>query len=126
MRSHDNLRIKRVYEPASAHDGARILVDRVWPRGITKEQAGLTLWMKDIAPSTGLRQWFNHDPDRWAQFQHEYARELDGNGEAVSRLLALCTEGPVTLLYGARDEQHNNALALQRYICGRRRGHGGG
>src|ERR1700761_7994516 len=117
MRSHHDVRTKRVYEPASAQDGARILVDRVWPRGITKEQAGLTLWMKEIAPSTRLRQWFNHDPQRWEQFQHEYASELDGNDQAVSQLLTLCAEGPVTLLYGARDEEHNNALALQRYLA---------
>ncbi|MFT4064053.1 DUF488 domain-containing protein [Paraburkholderia sp.] len=116
MRSHNNVQIKRVYEPVSARDGARILVDRVWPRGITKAQAGLTLWMKDIAPSTRLRQWFNHDPDRWEQFQQAYARELDGNGEAVSQVLALCAAGPVTLLYGARDQEHNNALVLQQYL----------
>jgi uncharacterized protein YeaO (DUF488 family) len=122
MRSRNTVQIKRIYEAASAHDGARILVDRVWPRGITKEQAGLTLWLKEIAPSTRLRQWFNHDPDRWAQFQHEYAQELDGNDEAVSQLVTLCAEGPVTLLYGARDPEHNNALALQRYL----REHGAG
>ncbi|WP_233831116.1 DUF488 domain-containing protein [Paraburkholderia sp. ZP32-5] len=117
MRSHHDVRTKRVYEPASAQDGARVLVDRVWPRGITKEQASLTLWMKEIAPSTRLRQWFNHDPQRWEQFQHEYASELDGNDQAVSQLLTLCAEGPVTLLYGARDEEHNNALALQQYLA---------
>lgn len=119
MHSHDHVRIKRVYEPASAHDGARVLVDRVWPRGISKEEAGLARWMKEIAPSTRLRQWFNHDPQRWEQFQREYAQELDANDDAVSQLLTLCAAGPVTLLYGARDEAHNNALVLQRYLAGR-------
>ncbi|OLL30351.1 hypothetical protein BTH42_17270 [Burkholderia sp. SRS-W-2-2016] len=116
MRSHHNVQIKRIYEPASPQDGARVLVDRVWPRGIRKERAGLTLWLKEIAPSTKLRQWFNHDPERWEQFQREYRRELDANDEAVSRLRALCEEGPVTLVYGARDEEHNQAVVLQQYV----------
>lgn len=111
-----NLRIKRIYEPAAKSDGARILVDRVWPRGITKEDAALTLWLKEIAPSTALRKWFGHDPARWADFQRRYRTELDANSEAVERLDACLRSGTVTLLYGARDTEHNQAVALATYL----------
>jgi uncharacterized protein YeaO (DUF488 family) len=111
-----DIRIKRVYEPAAKSDGARVLVDRVWPRGITKEKAALDLWLKDIAPSTALRKWFGHDPARWDEFRKRYGKELDGNGEAIGRLQDMIAKGPVTLLYGAHDAEHNQAVALADYL----------
>jgi len=110
------LRIKRVYEPAADGDGQRVLVDGVWPRGVTKQDAALDLWLKEIAPSTGLRKWFGHDPERWQEFQRRYRAELAENEPAVGQLLALLKAGPVTLLYGARDVAHNQAVALADYI----------
>ena len=108
--------VKRIYEAPAEADGQRVLVDRIWPRGISKEDAALTLWLKDIAPSDELRKWFGHEPARWAEFQGRYAAELDGNGEAVAQLRGLLGKGKVTLLYGAHDEAHNNALALAEYL----------
>ena len=110
------LRTKRVYEPAADGDGQRVLVDGVWPRGVTKQDAALDLWLKEIAPSTGLRKWFGHDPERWQEFQRRYRAELAENEPAVGQLLALLKAGPVTLLYGARDVAHNQAVALADYI----------
>ncbi|MCA0003225.1 MULTISPECIES: DUF488 domain-containing protein [unclassified Mesorhizobium] len=110
--------VKRVYEPPSPDDGQRVLVDRVWPRGVSKEHAALALWLKDIAPSTDLRKWFGHEPERWAEFQKRYRAELEGNGEAVAQLRALLRDGKVTLLYGAHDAAHNNAVALAGYLRG--------
>jgi len=108
--------IKRIYEPAAPSDGARVLVDRVWPRGITKERAALHLWLKEIAPSTELRKWFGHDPARWDEFRTRYGKELDGNEEAVGQMNALTARGPVTLLYSAHDAEHNQAVALLEYL----------
>jgi len=113
-----NLKIKRVYEPRSRTDGQRILVDRVWPRGISKAKLGDAVWLKDAAPSTKLRKWFNHRPERWEQFRARYAAELNRNSETVTKLLAMCARGPVTLLYSARDVEHNQALALAAYLRG--------
>jgi uncharacterized protein YeaO (DUF488 family) len=113
------IQIKRVYEPAGKDDGARILVDRVWPRGITKMDAALALWLKDIAPSTELRKWFGHDPERWDEFRTRYGEELDGNGANVALLRGLIAKGPVTLLYGAHDTAHNQAIALLDYLSRR-------
>ena len=112
------LAVKRVYEPPAPDDGQRVLVDRIWPRGISKADAALTLWLKDIAPSDELRKWFGHEPARWAEFRKRYAVELDGNGEAVAQLRDLLGKGRVTLLYGAHDEAHNNAVALAGYLRG--------
>jgi uncharacterized protein YeaO (DUF488 family) len=112
----ERLRIKRVYEPAASDDGARILVDRIWPRGVTKSAAALTLWLKDIAPSNSLRKWFGHDPERWVEFGSRYRKELDANGVPVAHLLAFLKEGRVTLLYGAHDAAHNQAVVLADYI----------
>lgn len=109
-------KVKRVYEQPAKEDGQRVLVDRIWPRGLSKAVAAVDLWLKEIAPSSALRTWFGHDPDRWDGFQKRYFQELDGNKEAVDKLIALAREGPVTLLYGARDESHNNAVALKRYL----------
>jgi uncharacterized protein YeaO (DUF488 family) len=120
MSASDNIRLKRIYEPVSADDGARILVDRVWPRGIRKESARLTLWLKEVAPSTALRKWFGHDPRRWAEFRRRYRAELAANEEAVERLRAYIEKGPTTLLYSAHDQQHNQALVLAECLRGRR------
>jgi uncharacterized protein YeaO (DUF488 family) len=111
-----DIAVKRIYETPAAADGQRVLVDRIWPRGVRKQDAALTLWLKDIAPSDELRRWFGHEPVRWAEFQKRFRAELDGNGEAVEQLRALLGKGRVTLLYGAHDEAHNNAVALAAYL----------
>jgi uncharacterized protein YeaO (DUF488 family) len=113
-----DLTVKRIYEPPASGDGQRVLVDRIWPRGVSKEHAALALWLKDIAPSDNLRKWFGHEPARWAEFQKQYAAELAGNEEAVAQLRDLLSKGKVTLLYGAHDEAHNNAVALAGYLRG--------
>jgi len=108
--------VKRVYEPAADGDGQRVLVDRLWPRGVKKEDARLDLWLKDIAPSDDLRHWFGHDPERWTEFQKRYRAELKDKDEAVAELRGLMAKGKVTLLFAAHDEQHNNAVALAAYL----------
>lgn len=113
------VRIKRVYEPASPQDGRRILVDRVWPRGIRREDAKLALWLKDVAPSTALRKWFGHDPARWAEFQRRYREELKSN-PAVEELRREVSSGRTTLVYGAHDTEHNQAVVLADYLAGAR------
>jgi uncharacterized protein YeaO (DUF488 family) len=112
----DKLRIKRIYEAADEADGMRVLVDRVWPRGMTKERAAVDLWLKEIAPTAALRKWFGHDPRRWPEFQSRYRAELDRNTAAVGRLLELVMKGRVTLLYGAHDVAHNHAVVLMAYM----------
>lgn len=108
-----NIKIKRVYEKPVKEDGIRILVDRLWPRGLTKKKASVDLWLKDIAPSTELRKWFDHDPDKWEEFRKRYGRELKKNREQVSLLQEQMNKGVVTLVYGAKDEAHNEALVLK-------------
>ena len=108
--------IKRVYEKPSPVDGFRILVDRLWPRGLTKEKASVDLWLKEIAPSTALRKWFGHDPDKWNEFRKRYLLELDQNKEQVILLNEHLKCGTVTLLYGAKDQDHNEAVVL-RDLC---------
>jgi uncharacterized protein YeaO (DUF488 family) len=115
-----NVRLKRAYEPADAEDGARILVDRLWPRGVSKADAALDQWMKEIAPSIQLRKWFRHDPDRWEEFCRRYSAELHRNAELLSQLRSLARQGPVTLVYSAHDEIHNDAIVLRDVILGRR------
>lgn len=110
------IRIKRVYEEPDASDGKRILVDRLWPRGLTKEKAKVDLWLKDVAPSTELRKWFAHDPAKWAEFRTRYLEELKGDKEQLSLLRQETAKGTVTLVYGARDQQHNEAVVLQRLL----------
>jgi uncharacterized protein YeaO (DUF488 family) len=110
------VRIRRVYDPPSSDDGRRLLVDRLWPRGVSKARADLDAWVKDVAPSTELRQWFGHDPDRWDEFQRRYRRELDANPDAVQALVDAAGDGPVTLVYAARDEQHNDAVVLMQVL----------
>ncbi|MGQ3676322.1 DUF488 domain-containing protein [Xanthobacter sp. TB0139] len=110
------LHVKRIYEPAGPDDGFRILVDRVWPRGMSHEKAHLELWLKEIAPSTELRQWFGHLPERWEVFRQRYLDELRTNTGAVATLRGYMERGPVTLLYSAQDEAHNQALVLRDYL----------
>jgi len=111
-----NIQLKRVYEPSSKEDGVRILVDRLWPRGLTKKKAAVDLWLKDIAPTTELRKWFGHDPARWKEFQLRYRKELRADKEAVNLLKQKSKEGTVTLVYGAKDHEHNEALVLQKML----------
>jgi uncharacterized protein YeaO (DUF488 family) len=115
------VRLKRIYEPSSPDDGERILVDRLWPRGVSKAKAALDAWMKDVAPSTELRRWFGHDPARWEEFQQRYRQELAARPAALQPLVDAAEKGPVTLLYAARDEQHNEAVVLQQVIEARLR-----
>lgn len=106
--------IKRVYDPIE-EDGVRILVDRLWPRGVSKD--GLNgLWLREAAPSADLRKWFNHEPDKWAQFRQRYFAELDGRPEVVDRMVSLVQQGPVTLLYASRERELNHASALREYL----------
>jgi uncharacterized protein YeaO (DUF488 family) len=104
--------LKRVYEPTSASDGRRILVDRLWPRGLTKRAADVDEWLKEVAPSTELRKWFGHDPARWPEFKRRYRRELRAHREAVDRIARLAARRRVTLVFGAKDGAHNDAVVL--------------
>ena len=114
-----NIHIKRVYEAPDAGDGQRILIDRLWPRGLAKSKAGIDLWLKDIAPSTELRRWYGHDPERWSEFKKRYFSELDAHPDAVAELLERTAAGKVTLLFGSREERWNNAHALAEYLQSR-------
>lgn len=111
-----DIRLKRIYEPPSPDDGYRVLVDRVWPRGLTKEKADIDLWAKNVAPSTELRKWFNHDPAKWSDFQKKYRDELQGQRSALKQLLSDAGKHPLTLLYGAKDEEHNQAVVLHAFM----------
>ena len=110
------IEIKRVYEPASASDGARFLVERLWPRGMRKEDLEAEAWLKDVAPSPELRKWFAHDPDKWTGFKRRYRAELEKAPEAWAPLAAAARKGKVTLLYSARDTEHNSALLLKQFL----------
>ncbi|MEL7672422.1 MAG: DUF488 domain-containing protein [Chloroflexota bacterium] len=110
------IKLKRAYQPPAAEDGRRFLVDRLWPRGVKKDALALDAWLKDAAPSTELRKWFNHDPDKWDEFQQRYSAELDANAAAWEPLLQAAREGTITLIYSARDEEHNQAVALKTYL----------
>lgn len=111
-----DIRLKRIYDGVDPQDGARVLVDRLWPRGIRKADADLTLWLKEIAPSSDLRHWFDHDPAKFDAFAKRYREELAGNGEVMDRLIEIVRKGPVTLLYGAHDEVHNQAVVLAQVL----------
>lgn len=113
-----NIQLKRVYEKPGAGDGKRILVERLWPRGLTKEKAHVDLWLKEIAPSTQLRKWFDHDPDKWTEFKKRYRAELRTNKEQVARLIGEIGNHKATLVYGARDEVHNAAIVLMDFLQG--------
>jgi len=110
------IRIKRAYEPPEPEDGNRILVDRLWPRGIEKKRLKLDSWYKDVAPTSELRKWFSHDPAKWDEFRRRYFAELDSNPAAWGPVADLARRGTVTLLYSAKDEGHNNAVALRDYL----------
>lgn len=118
------VQVKRIYEPPQKSDGYRVLVDRVWPRGLSKDAAQIDLWMKDIAPSTALRKWFNHDPARWVGFQEKYRAELRELADKLDELRARAKKEPVTLLYGAKDTEHNQAVVLRDVLAERRSGSG--
>lgn len=110
------IRLKRVYEEPGEEDGLRILVDRLWPRGLNKDAAKIDLWLKEVAPSDALRKWFGHAPEKWPGFCERYFRELDSRHPEIEQLLEYAAEGRVTLLFGARDERFNNAVALRDFL----------
>jgi uncharacterized protein YeaO (DUF488 family) len=110
------IHLKRAYAPPEPADGFRILVDRLWPRGITKDSAHLDLWLKEVGPSTELRKWFGHDPSKWNEFRQRYVAELKHNPEAIAKLAECLHHGTVTLVYGAKDEEHNQAVVLKEYL----------
>jgi len=110
------LKTKRVYEPAERSDGTRFLVDRLWPRGIKKEALEMETWLKDVAPSPELRKWFSHDPEKWQEFQRRYRKELEANPDAWKPILEAAKQGDVTLLYSARDTEHNSAALLKEFL----------
>lgn len=110
------IKLKRAYDQPSPDDGERILVERLWPRGLTKERAKIDLWLKDIAPSTELRKWFGHDPERWEEFRRRYRAELESNPEPVDLLRRKSRQGTVTFIYAAHDEERNGAVVLREFI----------
>jgi uncharacterized protein YeaO (DUF488 family) len=112
--------IKRIYVPPGKSDGTRILIDRLWPRGVKKETAKIDLWLKEIAPSHELRKWFNHDHEKWKEFKKRYYQELEANPESLQQLTLLMEEGPVTFVFSSREETYNNAKALQEYLESRK------
>jgi uncharacterized protein YeaO (DUF488 family) len=115
----DNVKLKRAYDHPTQEDGVRILIDRLWPRGVTKARAAIDRWAKDIAPSTALRKWFGHDPARWQEFRSRYAAEVRGHPEELRKLRALARRGRLTLVYSAHDEIHNDAVVLRDFLLGR-------
>ncbi len=110
------IQLKRVYEKAGAHEGKRFLVERLWPRGIRKAELQAVTWEKEVGPSTELRKWFNHDPGKWEEFQRKYFAELDARPQTWEPILKAAEHGTVTLLYSSHDTEHNNAVALKRYL----------
>ena len=117
-----DIRLKRAYEPPSPEDGTRVLVDRLWPRGVRKAEAAIDCWLKEIAPSSELRRWFGHDPSRWEEFRRRYRAELSARPELLDKLRALAEQGTLTLVYAARDEDHNQAVALRGMLLRERAG----
>jgi uncharacterized protein YeaO (DUF488 family) len=111
-----HVNIKRVYEEPKKSDGKRILVDRLWPRGLRKAEVKVDLWLKEIAPSTALRKWFSHEPSKWEEFKKRYSVELEKNNEQISLLEREVSEGKVTLVYGAKDREHNGAVVLREFL----------
>tara|TARA_R110000787_G_scaffold133647_2_gene246042 strand:+ start:134 stop:493 length:360 start_codon:yes stop_codon:yes gene_type:complete len=110
------IRLKRAYEAPDPADGVRILVERLWPRGLAKEAAALDHWIKDVAPSADLRTWYGHDPEKWPAFRARYRAELDANGDAVEAVRHLCAGGPATFIFAAKDEERNSAVVLRDYL----------
>lgn len=122
--TEQDIRLKRAYEPAAAADGTRILIDRLWPRGVTKAKAAIDHWFRDLGPSTELRKWFGHDPARFAEFRERYTSELKGQGERLEELLRIASRGRLTLVYSAHDEKHNDAVVLKDVLLDRAKGDG--
>jgi uncharacterized protein YeaO (DUF488 family) len=118
LTGESRIRLKRAYEPAAPEDGVRVLVDRLWPRGVRKEDAAIDHWMKEVAPSAALRKWFGHDPVRWPEFYRRYTEELREQAAGVEALRTLAQQGTVTLVFGARDLQHNGAVVLRDFLGG--------
>jgi uncharacterized protein YeaO (DUF488 family) len=116
--SAESVRLKRAYERPAAEDGTRILVDRLWPRGVKKQHAAIDHWVKDLSPSTELRKWFGHDPDRWQDFRRRYRAELRQRSDQLDRLRDLARQGAITLVYAAHDERHNDAVVLREVLLG--------
>jgi uncharacterized protein YeaO (DUF488 family) len=114
-RAH-GIRLKRAYDEPSPDDGTRVLVERLWPRGLSKERAALDLWLREVAPSTELRRWFGHDPAKWPEFRHRYREELRSRSEELGQLRRLARRGPVTFVYGAKDTRHNAAIVLRDVV----------
>jgi uncharacterized protein YeaO (DUF488 family) len=112
----ETIELKRAYEPSNPEDGARFLVERLWPRGVKKTDLKIDAWLRDAAPSDGLRRWFAHDPKKWPEFRRRYFAELKDHPEVIGPIRSAISRGRVTLVYGARDEEHNNALALKEYL----------
>ena len=112
------IKVERIYNTPES-DGFRILVDRLWPRGLAKDKVKLDMWLKEIGPSTDLRKWFGHDPNKWSEFKDQFFQELDQKKELTDQIVARAKEGDVVLLFGAKDEEHNNAVALKEYIDNR-------
>lgn len=110
------IHLKRIYDPIEDRDGYRVLVDRLWPRGVSKRDAAIDLWLKEAAPSTALRQWFNHESEKWNEFKVGYFAELDDHRPILQQLLKAANEGNVTLIYSSRDKEHNQAVALREYL----------
>lgn len=110
------IKVKRAYEPVSRTDGARFLVERLWPRGVLKAKIRIDAWLKEVGPSTELRKWFNHDPNKWGEFRQRYFRELDSRPQAWQPIVSAARRGSVTLVYSSHDTRHNNAVALQEYV----------
>jgi uncharacterized protein YeaO (DUF488 family) len=110
------IKLKRAYEKPDNDDGERILVERLWPRGLTKLQAKIGLWLKDVAPSTELRRWFGHDPEKWNEFRNRYQKELKQKDELIKLLMRKAKTGTITLIYAARDQEHNGALVLKQFL----------
>ena len=114
-----SIKLKRAYSPARRGDGTRILIDRLWPRGVRKADAAIDLWAKDIGPSTALRRWFGHDPARWHEFRRRYSKEIHRHRGRLGELRALAQRGPITLVFAAHDEAHNDAVVLREILLGR-------
>jgi uncharacterized protein YeaO (DUF488 family) len=113
-----NVKLKRAYESPSVEDGTRVLVDRLWPQGVKKAEAAIDHWLKELSPSTELRKWFGHDPDRWQEFRRRYALELRRSPDQIDRLRDLARQGPITLVYAAHDQMHNDAVVLRDIVLG--------
>ena len=116
------LKLKRAYEPVTRADGTRLLVERLWPRGLSKTKLHVDAWLKDVGPSTELRQWFSHDPEKWPQFRTRYFRELDARPDSWRPIVSAARGHTVTLVYSSHDEEHNNAVALKQYLQAKKRG----